>query len=120
MCRYSDAVKADVRIRMSPPMRQSVARISEKLGIHVITLYKWRKTWRLQEEVVTASEKEPEAWSAADKFTLVIETAGLNATELSANCWELGLFPEQVRPLASGHPGCQRQANAVDGRAEEA
>jgi transposase-like protein len=46
MRRYSEAIKADVRRRMSPPNRQSVARISEELGIHVITLYKWRKTWR--------------------------------------------------------------------------
>ena len=81
---------------MSPPYRQSVARISEELGIHVITLYKWRQLWRLQGEVVPASEKEPEGWSAADKFTVVLETAGLNATELSAFCREHGLFPEQV------------------------
>ena len=53
-------LKADVRKRMSPPQRQSVARNSEELGIHVITLYKWRKSWRLQGEVVPASEKEPE------------------------------------------------------------
>ena len=41
---------------MSPPMRQSVARISEELGIHVMTLYKWRKIWRLQgeEDLATA------------------------------------------------------------------
>ncbi|WP_231594697.1 helix-turn-helix domain-containing protein [Synechococcus sp. CBW1107] len=56
---------------MSPPQRQSVARISEEMGIHVITLYKWRKAWRLQGEVVPASEREPEGWSAADKFTVV-------------------------------------------------
>jgi transposase len=74
---YSEAVKADVRRRMSPPHKQSVARISEELGIHVITLYKWRKTWRLKGEVV-------------------LESAGLNATELSAYCHERGLFPEQV------------------------
>ena len=43
MRRYSEAVKADVRRRMHPPHRQSVARISEELGIHVMTLY---KTWR--------------------------------------------------------------------------
>ena len=73
---------------MSPPQRQSVARISEELGIHVITLYKWRKTRRLQGEVVPASEKEPDGWSAADKFTVVLETAGMNATELSAYCRE--------------------------------
>ncbi|WP_457767799.1 helix-turn-helix domain-containing protein [Cyanobium sp. ULC084] len=64
---------------MSPPQRHSVARISEELGIHTITLYKWRKTWRMQGKAVTASEKEPEGWSPADKFTVVLETAGLNA-----------------------------------------
>ena len=96
MRRYSEAVKADVRRRMSPPMRRSVARISEELGIHVMTLYKWRKAWRLQGEAVLASEKEPEGWSAADKFTVVLETAGLNATELSAYCRQKGLYPEQV------------------------
>ena len=56
MRRYSEAVKADVRRRMSPPQRQSVAQISEELGIHVVTLYNWRKAWRLQGEVVPASD----------------------------------------------------------------
>jgi hypothetical protein len=37
MRRYSEAVKADVRKRMSPPHRQSVAWISEELGIHLAT-----------------------------------------------------------------------------------
>ena len=96
MRRYSEAVKADVRRRMSPPIWQSVAQISAELGIHVVTLYNWRKAWRLQGEVVPASEKEPEGWSAADKFTVVFETAGLNATELSAYCRERGLYPEQL------------------------
>ncbi|WP_296368468.1 helix-turn-helix domain-containing protein [Vulcanococcus sp. Clear-D1] len=81
---------------MSPPYRQSVAQISAELGIHVVTLYNWRKAWRLQGEVVPASEKDPEGWGATDKFTVVLETAGLNATELSAYCRERGLYPEQV------------------------
>ena len=106
MRRYSEAVKADVRKRMSPPQRQSVARISEELGIHVITLYKWRKFWRLQGEVVPASEKEPEGWSAADKFTVVLETAGLNATELRLLPPE-GPLPGASGPLAAGFAGCQ-------------
>jgi transposase len=96
MRRYSEAAKVDVRRRMSPPHRQSVARISEELGIHVITLHKWRKTWRLQGKVVPASEKYPYGWGVTDKFTVVLETAGLNATELSAYCRERGLFPEQM------------------------
>jgi transposase-like protein len=50
----------------------------------------------LQGEVVPASEKAPETWSTADKFTVVLESAGLNATELGAFCRERGLYPEQV------------------------
>ncbi len=80
---------------MSPPHRQSVAEIALELGIHVITLYKWGKAWRLQGEVVPASEKDPEGWSATDKFTMVLETAGLNATELSAFRRQRGLYPDR-------------------------
>jgi len=81
---------------MSPPHRQSVAEGSQELGIHQATLYNWRKSWRLQGEVVLASEKDPEGWTAADKFMVVLESAEFNATELSAYCRERGLFPEQV------------------------
>ena len=42
------------------------------------------------------SEKDPDSWSAADKFTVVLESAGFNATELSSYCREGGLFAEQV------------------------
>jgi transposase len=83
MCRYSEAVKTDVKRRVSPPCRQSVARISEELGIHVTTPRNCRKIWRLQAEVVPAYEKEPEGWSAPDKFTVVLETVGINDTELA-------------------------------------
>ena len=62
MRRYSEAVKADVRRRMGPPHRQSAAQISQELGIHVITLSKWRKAWRSQGEMVPASQKDPEGW----------------------------------------------------------
>ena len=81
---------------MIPPHRQSLAWISAELGIHIVTLYNWRKAWRLQGEVVPASESYPDGWSVADKFTIVLETAGLNATELTAYFRERGLYPEHV------------------------
>ena len=96
MLRYSEVVKADIRRRMSPPLRQSVTRISEGLGIHILTHYNWRKAWWLQGTVMPAPEKEPEGWSATDNFTVVMEAAGFNETELSAYCRERGLFPEQL------------------------
>jgi transposase-like protein len=75
---------------------QSVAQISAELGIHIVTLHNWRKAWRLQGEVVPASEKDPDDWSTGDKFTLVLETAGMTATELRDYCRERWLYPEQV------------------------
>jgi transposase-like protein len=102
MRRYSEAVKADVRRRMSPPLWQYVAMISEELSIYVVTLYNWRKAWRLQREMVPESEKDPDGWSAADKFTVVLKTAGLNATELSAYCRERGLNPTSGSKFAAG------------------
>jgi transposase-like protein len=44
---------------MGPLHRQIVTEISHELGIHVVTLYKWRKAWRLQWEVVPATQKAP-------------------------------------------------------------
>ena len=53
---YSEDVKAVVRRRMSPPQRLNVAQISAELGIHLVTTYNRRKGWRLQGELVPASE----------------------------------------------------------------
>jgi hypothetical protein len=53
-------VKTDVRRRMSPPAQQSAAQFSKELDIHIATLYAWRKAWKLQGEVIPASEKDPE------------------------------------------------------------
>jgi len=46
---------ADLRKRMTPLHSQSVALIPAELGIHHCI---WRKAWRLQGEVVPASEKD--------------------------------------------------------------
>ena len=40
---------------MSPPQRQSVAPISAELGIPIVTLYNWRKAWRLEGVLPTSS-----------------------------------------------------------------
>ena len=96
---------------MSPPHRQSVARISEELGIHVITLYKWRKAWRLQGEVVPASEKDPELechrqvhGGAGDRWPQCHR-----AQRLLPGAWPV---PRAGGTLAPSIPGCQRQASA--------
>ena len=73
-----------------------MAQISQVLGIHQATLYNSKKSWHLQGEVVPELEKDREGWTAADKFMVVLETAGFNTTELIAYCRERGLFPKQL------------------------
>ena len=65
---------------MSPPQRKTVAQIYAELGIHVASLYNWRKAWWLQGQVVPASQKDQEGWCPADKFAVVLEIAGMNTT----------------------------------------
>jgi hypothetical protein len=61
---------------MSPPARQSGAKISDETGIHMWILNALPKDlrWRLEGEVMPASHKEPEGWCAADRFTMVLES----------------------------------------------
>jgi transposase len=96
MRRYSEADNADVRRWMGPPHRQSAAQISAELGIHVVTLVNWRKTLRLQGEMVPGLERGPEGWGATDKFTVLLVSFGLSATGLSAYCRDRGPYSEQV------------------------
>ena len=45
---------------------------------------------------MSEAERETEGGSAAEKFTIVLNTADLNVNELSAYCRESGLHPEQI------------------------
>ena len=69
------------------------------------------KAWRLQGEVVSLSEREPEGWSAADTFTVVLESAGLNATEFSSRVLKQGLTLHPRRSTRSTR--CFRQPEVV-------
>jgi transposase-like protein len=45
---YDTAVRDQVRQRMSPPNRESVAEIARSTGITTQTLYNWRSQWQKQ------------------------------------------------------------------------
>ncbi len=98
----------------------SIPSLATKKG-QLATLYLSRKGWRLEGEVVPASQKDPEGWGAADKFTVVLETDALNATELSAYCRERGLYQDQVshwRQVAPTWPwpACRRHLMPTQSR----
>lgn len=93
---YDAAVREQIRQRMSPPNRESVAEIARSTGITRQTLYNWRSQWKKQGQLVPASNRPPEQWSAADKLSAVIQTASLSGHDLGVFCRERGLYPRQL------------------------
>jgi len=108
MTRYPEERKAAVIEKMMPPQNRSIPELAKETGISDATLYTWRKQARLQGYAVPADGKNPEQWSSADKFPVVLESASMNEAELGEYCRENGLYPEQV---AAWREACL-QANA--------
>ena len=79
---YDPELRAEIRQRMSPPNRESLAEIARSTGVNAQTLYSWRHRWKQEGQLVPATSKAPEQWSTADK--------------LAAYCRERGLFPQQL------------------------
>mgnify|MGYP001818455745 CR=1 FL=1 len=97
MPRYSDERKEAVLRKMLPPHNRTLAELAAEEGISEATLYNWRRDARDKGRLLPDGATGPEGWSAADKFAAVVETAALNAAELSAYGRTRGLYPEQVQ-----------------------
>jgi len=54
---YDAALREAVRIRMSPPNRESVAQIARDTGITAQTIYNWRSQWQKQGQLVPARQQ---------------------------------------------------------------
>ena len=117
MIRYSAERKQAVIEKMMPPMNTPVSQLSEETGISDVTLYHWRKQARARGMVVPGDGRNPENWSAEDKFSVVLETASMNESELSAYCRKKGLYAEQVdawkRSCIDGNVNGVERARAV-------
>jgi len=94
--KYSLERKESVLKKLLPPESRSVAEISEEEGICTATLFNWRKAARTKGQLVPDSESPGGKWSSEEKFTVVLETASLNETELAEYCRKRGVYPKQV------------------------
>jgi len=88
MARYGQQFKERVVARLLPPESSPVGEVSNKVGISVTTLERWRA-----EFLATASDEQPRRWTPAAGLEAVIATAGLAETARSAWCREHGVFP---------------------------
>ena len=96
MSSYSSEFKAQIVKKMMPPNNQSVAQISRESGIHVSTLYSWKKQLQARGFVVPAKKSRPDQWDTKTKLAVIIQTASMNEAERSSYCREHGLYPEQL------------------------
>jgi len=87
---------------MMPPNAQCVAQCSRDSGVSEAALYNWRNRYRQEGKAVPADPSNPENWSGENKLAVVIETAALNAEQLSQYCRRKGLYPEQIARWKAG------------------
>ena len=97
MPRYATEREATVLDKLLPPHHRPIPEVAQTEGISEATLYNWLKQARKEGHAVPGSGKaSPESWGGEAKFAVVLETAGMNASELGEYCRCKGLYPEQV------------------------
>jgi len=82
--------------KMLPPNGQLAPKLSRESGVGKSTLYKWRRQYGTPGSSATGSGSKSDSWSGESKLAIVIETAHLNASELSEYSRKKGLYIEQI------------------------
>jgi len=94
---YSQERRASVMRKLLPPYNGKVTQVALEEGICTATLYNWLKSARERGEAVPGSgKKTANDWSGEAKLAVVLETASLNAEQLSEYCRRKGLYAEQL------------------------
>jgi transposase-like protein len=113
MARYSVEKKEWILRQMMAPLNRPISELAEETGIHVVTLYSWRRKARESGVVMPGNGKGSDDWSSAEKFRVVLETMTLSETELSEYCRSKGLYPEQV---AQWREACEKANDQAESR----
>lgn len=92
MTKYTNEKKEHALSQMSAPHNKPVAAVAQLTGVPEATLYLWRKQAREQGRAVPGDGQNPEQWSSADKFAVVLEAAPLTRlnwrrTAVARDCW---------------------------------
>jgi len=93
---YPAELKESLLRRMLPPNNESITKISKQEGISEQTLRNWRNNARKEGKAAPGTDAVPDDWSTQDKFLIVVETAGMNASELAEYARQKGLYIEQI------------------------
>ena len=116
MTHYPEEFKATIIARMFSQEHISVPALSADTGIPKDVLYGWRIR-ALRRTGAPSDHVSPGggAHSREEKFSSVLETAGLNELELDEYCRRKGLFPEQVAHLKEAfNQGASSEASRTE------
>ena len=92
MARYGQKVKDAVVARLLPPESASLEAVSQKVGISVATLERWRAAALAANDGNSSSRQ----WTPAARLEAVIATAVMDEAARSAWCREHGLYPTDL------------------------
>lgn len=96
MAVHSPEFKEQLIRKSLPPHNQRMADLSHESGLHVNTLYKWKRQLIAQGVIVSTKKTHTGKWSSKAKLTALMQTAAMNEIERAAYCREHGLYPEQL------------------------
>jgi transposase-like protein len=119
MARYGQKFKDAVVARLLPPESASLEAVSQKVGISVATLERWRAAALAAND----GNGSPRPWSPAARLEAVIATAAMDEAARSAWCREHGLFPADLdrwKQDALGGLGEPRDDGAAEARQDQA
>jgi len=97
MIRYSEQRREAVLAKWLPAYNLSPREVAEQEGISIPTIYSWRQKARAEGRCLPdATGQTSESWSSRDKFNAVLETATMNAEEVSQYCRGRAIYLEQL------------------------
>ena len=110
--RYTHEQRQAAVEQMGPPYLQPIKALAKVTGITEVTLRTWRREAIDAGQLLRRDARQSERWSGLDKFRVVLETAPLNAAELSEYAREQGVLPEQI---ARWREACEKANSPATG-----
>lgn len=117
--KYSLERKESVLKKLLPPHARSVAEVSAEEGICTATLFNWRNGAREQGQSMPDSDKPAKSWSSEEKFTLVMQSAAMNQSELAEYCRKHGIYVKQLEQWRQACISANEQPSRAQRRREQ-
>lgn len=91
---YSEDVKQQILQKViNRSEGVTVTEIADSFGVSLTTVNRWRNQMsKAKVSKPSSGERPPENWSASEKFEALMQSQGLNETQLSAFCRNKGIF----------------------------